>query len=127
MARAFDDPAADCASNAEVEPRSTGEEMALHLGIACAQDLTRNRPRLLRDTVADLPEDRADFDWSACSDSLFQDHDVLMLFDHSLDGIEDAEGDIHQSLGMVNLAPQDWFAAFDPDQARDPDRGFRHS
>ncbi|WP_406723583.1 hypothetical protein WJ438_01290 [Streptomyces sp. GD-15H] len=125
MARAFDDLAADCSSAAEVEPRSTGEEMALHLGIARAQDLTRNRPRLVRDAVAALPEDRRDCDWGACSDVLFQDHDVLMLFDHSLDGIEDAEGDIHQSLGMVNLAPHDWFAAFDPDQGRDPDRGFR--
>ncbi|MER6739142.1 hypothetical protein, partial [Streptomyces puniciscabiei] len=73
MARAFDDLAADCSSNAEVEPRSTGEEMALHLGIARAQDLTRNRPRLVRDTVVGLPEDRADFDWDACSDLLFQD------------------------------------------------------
>ncbi|RZB19583.1 hypothetical protein StrepF001_12645 [Streptomyces sp. F001] len=126
MARAFDDLAADCSSNAEVEPRSTGEEMALHLGIARAQDLTRNRPRLVRDTVAGLPEDRADFDWGTCSDVLFQDHDVLMLFDHSLDGIEQPDNEIHQSLGMVNLAPHDWFAAFDPDQARDPDRGFRH-
>jgi len=68
MARAFDDLAADCSSGAQVEPRSTGEEMALHLGIARAQDLTRNRPRLVRATVADLPEDRADFDWDACSD-----------------------------------------------------------
>ncbi len=126
MAPAFDDPAADCSSDAEVEPRCTGEEMALHLGIARAQDLTRNRPRLVRDTVAGLPEDRGDFDWGACSDVLFQDHDVLMLFDHALDGMEDPEGDIHQSLGMVNLAPHDWFAAFDPEQARDPDRGFRH-
>ncbi|MFM9700986.1 hypothetical protein [Streptomyces europaeiscabiei] len=73
MARAFDDLAADCSSNAEVEPRCTGEEMALHLGISRAQDLTRNRPRLVRDTVANLPEDRGDFDWGACSDVLFQD------------------------------------------------------
>src|SRR4051812_47479822 len=83
MARAFDDLAADCSSDAEVEPRSTGEEMALHLAIARAQDLTRNRPRLVRDAVAGLPEERADFDWDACSDLLFQDHDVLMLFDPS--------------------------------------------
>ncbi|MFE7958645.1 hypothetical protein [Streptomyces sp. NPDC057413] len=125
MARAFDDLAADCASGAEVEPRCTGEEMALHLGIARAQELTRNRPRLVQDSVAGLPENRADFDWDACSDVLFQDHDVLMLFDNSLDGIEDPQGDIPQSLGMVNLAPSDWFSAFDPEQARDPDRGFR--
>ncbi|MFD7137908.1 hypothetical protein [Streptomyces sp. NPDC059894] len=54
-----------------------------------------------------------------------QDHDVLMLFDHFLDGVEDPGSDVHQSLGMVNLAPHDWFAAFDSDQARDPGRGFR--
>jgi hypothetical protein len=116
MARAFDDLAADCSSITEVEPRSTGEEMALHLGIARAQDLTHNRPRLVSDTVAPLPEDRRDFDWDACSDILFQDHDVLMLFDNTLDGIEDPDNDIHQSMGMVNLAPHEWFAPFDPEQ-----------
>ncbi|MGA5284861.1 hypothetical protein ACPCSK_31340 [Streptomyces griseoincarnatus] len=62
MARAFDDLATDCESGAQVEPRSTGEEMALHLGIARAQDLTRNRPRLVQNTVASLPEDRGDCD-----------------------------------------------------------------
>ena len=126
MARAFDDLATDCESGAQVEPRSTGEEMALHLGIARAQDLTRNRPRLVQNTVASLPEDRGDCDWEACSDILFQDHDVLMLFDDSLDGIEDPAGDLYQSMGMVNLAPQDWFVPFDSEQARDPARGFRH-
>ncbi|WP_426602407.1 hypothetical protein [Streptomyces sp. WG7] len=126
MARAFDDLATDCETGAQVEPRSTGEEMALHLGIARAQDLTHNRPRLVQNTVTGLPEHRADFDWEACSDVLFQDHDVLMLFDPSLDGIEDSAGDLHQSMGMVNLAPQDWFVAFDPEQDRNPARGFRH-
>ncbi|MET8039044.1 hypothetical protein [Streptomyces sp. NPDC005345] len=125
MARAFDDLAADCTAGAAVEPRSTGEEMALHLGIARAHNLTLNRPRLVADTVAGLPEERGDLDWDACSSDLFEDHDVLMLFDDSLDGIEDAEGDVHQALGMVNLAPLDWFTAFYPDRARDPDRGFR--
>ncbi|MGW3819703.1 hypothetical protein [Streptomyces sp. NPDC005046] len=51
---------------------------------------------------------------------------MLMLFDDSLDGIEDAEGDIHHSMGMVNPAPLDWFAAFDSEGVRDPDRGFRY-
>ncbi|WP_406436819.1 hypothetical protein OHB14_61200 [Streptomyces sp. NBC_01613] len=51
---------------------------------------------------------------------------MLMPFDHSLDGIEQPDSEIHQSMGMVNLAPHDWFAAFDLDQARNPDRGFRH-
>lgn len=99
--------------------------MALHLAIARAQNLTRNRPRLVSDAVAALPEERQAFDWDACSDVLFQDHDVLMLFDNTLDGIEDPGNGIHQAMGMVNLAPNEWFAPFD--QGRDPNRGFRHS
>ncbi|MFD9285236.1 hypothetical protein ACFWD7_49940 [Streptomyces mirabilis] len=34
MARAFEDLVADLSTGAEVKPRCTGEEMALHLGIA---------------------------------------------------------------------------------------------
>ncbi len=125
MARAFDDLAADLSSEAEVEPRCTAEEMALHLGIARARALTRNRPRRVRETVKGLPEHRRDFDWHACSDNLFQDHDVLMLFDNSLDGIEDSDSHVNQALGMINLAAQDWFDPFDPEQTRNPNRGFR--
>jgi len=73
MARTFDDLAADLAVGTGVEPRSTGEEMALHLGIARAGALTRNRPRLVAEAVAGMPEHRGDFDWDACSDGLFED------------------------------------------------------
>ncbi|MEU1535533.1 hypothetical protein [Streptomyces fagopyri] len=73
LARTFDDLAADCTAGTGVEPRCTGEEMALHLGIARARDLTHNRPRLVADTVAGLPEARRDGDWDACSAVLFQD------------------------------------------------------
>ncbi|MGW1758705.1 hypothetical protein [Streptomyces mirabilis] len=90
--------------------------MALHLGIARAQGLTRNRPRLVREAVADLPEHRRDFDLAACSDELFEDHDVLMLCADSLDGVEDSGSDVNQALGMVNLAPLDWFTSFDPNR-----------
>ncbi|MFE5406994.1 hypothetical protein ACFQ9Z_38090 [Streptomyces sp. NPDC056580] len=78
--------------------------------------------------MAGLPEGRADFDRDAYSDVLFQDHDVLTLFDnaHALDGTEQPDNEIRQSMAVVNLAPHDWFDAFDPEQARDPDRGFRH-
>ncbi|WP_186001693.1 hypothetical protein [Streptomyces sp. IB201691-2A2] len=64
MARSFDDLVADFSSEAGVEPRCTAEEMALHLGIARAAELTRNRPRFVREAVGDLPEDSRDFDWS---------------------------------------------------------------
>ncbi|MGW6259927.1 dTDP-glucose 4,6-dehydratase [Streptomyces sp. NPDC055085] len=84
-----------------------------------------NRPRLVQDTVAGLAAERGDFDWDACSGVLFEDHDVLMLFDDSLDGIEDAAGAVHQAMGMINLAPLDWYTAFYSERARDPHRGFR--
>ncbi|MFM9499871.1 hypothetical protein ACKI1Q_40605 [Streptomyces galilaeus] len=126
MARTFDDLASDLSSEAEFEPLCTGEEMALHLGIARARHLTRNQPRRVRDSVENVPEHRRDFDWAACSELLFQDHDVLMLFDNSLDGIESSDTQVNQVLGMVSLAAQDWFDTFDPEQARNPARGFRH-
>ncbi|MER5719615.1 hypothetical protein [Streptomyces sp. NPDC002132] len=126
MARGFDDLAGDCASTV------TSNHAALARTWPCtsvsprAQDLTRNRPRFMSEAVAPLPEDRRDFDWGACSDDLFQDHDVPRLFDNTLDGIEDLSNGIHQAMGMVHLIPSKWFARFDPDQGRDPDRGFRH-
>ncbi|MEY9839363.1 hypothetical protein [Streptacidiphilus sp. EB103A] len=73
MARTFDDLAADLALGPAVEPRSTGEEMALHLAIARAQNLTRGRPRLVAEAVTGLLEDPRDYDWEGCSDVLFED------------------------------------------------------
>ena len=125
MARTFDDLAADLADG-DVVPLCTGEEMALHLGIRRAKNIHRTRPRLVAQAVEGLPAAARDFDWYACSDLLFEDHDVLMLFDDALDGIEDSGSDVNQALGMVNMAPLDWFSPFDDDRARDPDRGFRH-
>lgn len=126
LARCFDDLAADLTEAGTVRPGCTGEEMALHLGIDRAKSLTRNRPRLVAKTVAGLGENRRDFDWDWCSTVLFEDHDVLMLFDASLDGIEDSGNEINQALGLANLAAGDWFEPFRPGQARDPDRGFHH-
>ncbi|WP_233414885.1 hypothetical protein [Streptomyces sp. N35] len=128
MARAFDDLTNDLrdAHQNGLEPRCTAEEMALHLMIHRARSITTNRPNAVRDLVAALPASHADYDWEGCSDDLFEDHDVLMLFDARLDGLEDKGSDIHQALGMVNLAADEWFEPFRTDGARDPDRGFRH-
>ncbi|MFJ9041060.1 hypothetical protein ACIRF8_31360 [Streptomyces sp. NPDC102406] len=127
MARAFDDLTGDLrtAAPAGVEPQCTGEEMALHLMIIRARSITTNRPRAVQDLVAHLPQSGADYDWPGCSDLLFEDHDVLMLFDARLDGMEDPDSDVHQALGMVNLAADEWFEPFRAEGARDPDRAFR--
>ncbi|MEV5177304.1 hypothetical protein AB0L10_41040 [Streptomyces flaveolus] len=127
MARAFDDLAGDlnAAGEAWTGPRCTGEEMALHLMIDRARSITANRPNAVRDLVADLPDSHADYDWHGCSSDLFEDHDVLMLFDARLGGIDDPDSDIHQAMGIVNLAPGEWFGPFQTDHARDPGRGYR--
>ncbi len=127
MARTFDDLAGGLRDEgrAGVEPRCTGEEMALHLMIDRARSITVNRPNAVRELVADLPSRGADYDWDGCSNDLFEDHDVLMLFDAQLDGMEDPDSDIHQAMGMVSLAADEWFKPFRTDYARDPDRGFR--
>jgi hypothetical protein len=39
---------------------------------------------------------------------LFEDHDVLMLFNSTLDGIE------HSIDGTSSLHPRDWFQPFRP-------------
>ncbi|MFE5143984.1 hypothetical protein ACFRDV_41285 [Streptomyces fagopyri] len=44
MAQAFDDLAAGCTSGVEVEPRRSGEEMALHLAVARARTAAGDGP-----------------------------------------------------------------------------------
>ena len=43
---------------------------------------------------------------------LFRDHDVLMLFNASLDGIEDDSNEISDEFRFANLHPRDWFVTF---------------
>ncbi|MER6401733.1 hypothetical protein ABT263_37715 [Kitasatospora sp. NPDC001603] len=125
MARSFDDLASDIAAGRAPLPRCTGEEMALHLAIRRAEELLQDRPKLVAERIAGLPFHRFDMDLDGASDMLLQDHDVLMLFDASLDGAEDPQSEVKQALGLVSLAPLKWFSPFDHDEARDPARGYR--
>lgn len=123
MARCLDDLAADIEAGQWPLPRCTGEEMALHLAIDHAAQLTGDRPHRVARAIADHPRHVDDFDWEGCSNLLFEDHDVLMLFDDALDGIEDSGSELNQHMGMANLAAADWFEPFG--EGRDPARGFR--
>ncbi|MFE7278662.1 hypothetical protein [Streptomyces sp. NPDC057623] len=124
MARAFDDLTGDLEHGRWPQPSCTAEEMALHLAIEDAPSYLDDIDT--RDTAhGTLPEHRDDYDWDACSDLFFQDHDVLMLFDARLDGIEDPDGDVNQRLGMGDLRAAAWFEPFGYPDARDPGRGFR--
>lgn len=84
-------------------PRSTGEEMALHLILrraATADGCPPNR-------VEDWPDEphRPGDGWGDLFDCLFQDHDVLMLYD-----LPEADMD---DLRCVNIDPQHWFSPFE--------------
>ncbi len=88
----------------------TGEEMALHLVIDLAESEAKDG---VIPTNALLPEDAErddDFEW--IREALFRDHDVLLLFNASLDGIEDEESELNQQYRLANLHPQQWFLPF---------------
>ena len=125
VARACDDLSDELAAGKWPIPRCTAEEMILHLAIEDAPDCLEENEDLGSGNHAALPAHPDDYTWEACSDLLFQDSDVLMLFNTELDGIEDPEDNTNQFLRVGDLRPQAWFKHFDNVEPRDPSRGFR--
>ncbi|WP_052710707.1 hypothetical protein [Pseudofrankia sp. DC12] len=122
-ARSFDDLAADLAAGAWPTPRSPGEEMALHLAIGLATDLGADGA--LDDWIAAYPAHPDDFDKEACVEELFEDTDILGLFNASRDGMEDPDDPENQRLGIGDYRPVAWFRPFRSEKARDGRRPFR--
>jgi hypothetical protein len=121
-ARAYDDLTADLEAGKWPLPTCPGEEMALHLILQDAMaddDWTGG----IQETLARLPEHAGDFDWNY--DVLFQDTDILGLFEAELDGIEDPDAETNQGIGMGDYRPQAWFKAFANMTPRDGRRPFR--
>ncbi len=87
----------------------TGEEMALHLVIDQAETWSNQGMLATPESLASDADDE-DFDWAR--DVLFRDHDVLLLFDASLDGLEDPESELHERFRFANLHPNRWFVPF---------------
>lgn len=125
MIRCFDDLADDIKGGSVPYPRCTGEEMALHLALEHAAALTDDDPELTDEFTEGIPEDPYDFAWRECKHFLFEDHDVLMLYEPWSEGIESPDNSVHQHMGMANLRPEEWFEPFREENRRAPDRGFR--
>ena len=88
----------------------TAEEMALHMVIDFAE-------ASVADGMAPIPQKlprrgAADTDFEWAREVLFRDHDVLMLFNASLDGIEDDSSELAEYYRFANLHPRDWFIPF---------------
>lgn len=92
----------------------TGEEFALHLVIDLAEaQLADGIIGTGIDTAKALPDHgQADSDFEAMRDLLFTDHDVLILFDPSMDGAEEPDGELDRIARFANLQPKDWFEPF---------------
>jgi hypothetical protein len=123
-ARAFDDLSADLAHGLRPEPHCNAEELALHLAIADAPEVLK-MTELIEPELRGLPEHMDDYDWEMCSEVLFQDHDILMLDDAAMDGLEDPDSAVNREFGIGDLRPSNWFRPFDNAEQRDPRRGFR--
>ncbi|GHE40337.1 hypothetical protein GCM10017673_48400 [Streptosporangium violaceochromogenes] len=124
FARACDDLAEDLERGEWPIPRTAAEELALHLAI---RDAPGQKEMLQeQDEHEALPDHADDYDWHMCSTLLFQDHDVLMLYDDGFDGVE-ADGEANRHLGLDHtLHPANWFKPFNSGQPiRDEMRGYR--
>lgn len=109
-------------------PRCTGEEMALHNILAAAKERLAEHDvedtddpdpidgllHVWAEVQNELPRTPSDYNIDLLSDILFEDHDVLMLFNANLDGIEHSA--IGAGMGIVNLHYPDWFEAFRTEQ-----------
>ncbi|MFJ9765544.1 hypothetical protein ACIRUY_17180 [Streptomyces erythrochromogenes] len=107
LARACDDLAGDLQRGAWPRPSCAAEEMVLHLALGDA-------PAHLEDgdsAHAALPKHLDDYDFDACSDVFFQDHDVLWLYDSKyVEGADEAGG--VASPVPPALHPDNWFEDF---------------
>lgn len=124
-ARAYDDLTEDLAAGRWPRPRCPGEELALHLVLLDAPTAVEDGWAGLDETLPRLPEHPDDYDWDMASEVLFQDHDILDLFDVEMDGIEDPDSDYNRAMGMGDYRPQAWFRTFLNMDPRDGRRRFR--
>lgn len=91
----------------------TGEELALHLVIDLAEGHVADGVLISGTLRALPPHGSSDTDFDLMRDVLFADHDVLMLYEASLDGIDDPDTDVGSWARTVNLHPRDWFVPFE--------------
>jgi len=124
-ARACDDLIEDIEAGRWPRPRCAGEEMALHLMLEDAPTAVQDGWAGLDETLPRLPGHPDDYDWDMAGEVLFQDHDILDLFDVELDGVEDPDSEHNRVMGIGDYRPQAWFGTFLNMDRRDGRRTFR--
>jgi hypothetical protein len=107
-------------------PTCPAEELALHL-------ILQDAPPAVEDgwtgldaaTFDSLPGHPGDLDWDAMPDVLFQDTDILHLFEPDLDGIDNAHDALNATMAIGDYRPSAWFENFANMKQRDGQRDFR--
>lgn len=124
--RSYDDLASDLAAGDWPLPTCAAEEMALHLILEDAAPAVEDGWTGMDEArLASLPEHPDDFNWDEMPDVVFQDIDILHLFDPELDGIDDPNDELNSEMAMGDYRPAAWFENFGNMQPRDQRRGFR--
>jgi hypothetical protein len=90
----------------------TADEVALHMIIDRAEEL-EDEGSFGSALFSGLPRRDRDDDFFGLKDALLRDLDVLLLFDLSLDGVEDPTSEAYQLERFENLHPRDWFNTFE--------------
>ncbi|HEY5847260.1 MAG TPA: hypothetical protein VIU11_16295 [Nakamurella sp.] len=122
----FDDLAADIRRLGTPIPRCTADEVALWLMVDRASAIEEDREAwpTLWSTVIEHPARPDDFDRPSLRENLFEDTDFLMLYAPELDGVDDPDDEINQSLGIgEHLHPRGWFTLFGGETPRPPGTG----
>ena len=83
----------------------TADEVALHMVVDRAEELEDEG--FFHGGWIDALEQQDDDDFVSAKDMLFMDFDVLLLFDPSLDGVEDPDSEGYQVERFENLHPRD--------------------
>ncbi|MEJ7764692.1 MAG: hypothetical protein WKF86_04285 [Acidimicrobiales bacterium] len=89
----------------------TADEVALHMVVDRAEELEDEG--FFHGGWFDALEQQDADDCVSAKDMLFMDFDVLLLFDPSLDGVEDPASEAYQVERFENLHPRDWFKMFE--------------
>lgn len=120
-ARAFNDLTAGVASGELPRPAVPRRGVALHLVLQYSETAATDGLLGIEATLERLPTQPEDLDWEVAHEVLFQDTDILDLFDLQRDGIEDPDDVSNRTIGMGDYRPPAWFTTFTNATPRDAD------
>jgi hypothetical protein len=125
IAHACEDLIRDLEEGNWPQPRNNAEEIVMHLAVRDAPGLLEMAEDAGNEEHEALPRHSDDYDWDGCSELLFEDHDILWLYNNRMDGVEDPDSELNQQYGVGDMRPASWFDWFGGSEPRDPARRFR--